>query len=89
MSRDFIFLQVHVFSQYIRFFFALYTISALYHDFASPVVVKISGICRSYLIQINEKNPTDYVSGTLGWPGGLLDYVKTLSNRKISKHNAL
>lgn len=54
MSRDFIFLQVHVFSQYIRFF-ALYTISALYHDFASPVVVKISGICCSYLIQINEE----------------------------------
>lgn len=52
MSRDFIFLQVHVFSQYIRLF-ALYTISALYHDdFTNPVVVEINGICFSYLIQI-------------------------------------
>lgn len=38
-SRDFILLQVHVFSQYMNFF-ALYSISALYHDSSGPMVVK-------------------------------------------------
>lgn len=39
-SRDFILLQVHVFSQYMIFLHYICTISALYHDSAGPMVVK-------------------------------------------------